>query len=298
MTLHTLIEHTSARTMPRALGLAIVAAAAVGCGDDSASNDGDLGRALESAVDGRIIPAMNALAQEAGALNSDAESFCGQPSVADLAGMQADWGRLSLTWNRAMIYNLGPLDDDLIVPSILFIESMRQRGIDYTNTVRESIEEAISGAEPLTEPFFADLGFNEVGMLALEVLLFESATSTPSASLDDIVAQYESEPRTCAYLLGIADRLERRARAVRDGWTTEFQQTGSPYRDIFLSGPLPDGAEPAPELVGVIINHLVYVQRRKLEGILDARLSGLFFSNQAATLDEIEALFEGTGGTG
>ena len=95
------------------------------CGD-STSSDGDLDRALENAVDGRIVPAMTSLAQGAGDLRAEADAFCSSPTEAGLSRLQTAWGRLSLTWNGAMIYNVGPLDDDIIVPSILFIESDRK----------------------------------------------------------------------------------------------------------------------------------------------------------------------------
>lgn len=279
---------------PSLRALSVLALGVVLACGDSTSSEGDLDRALENAVDGRIIPAMTSLARDAGDLRTEADTFCSSPTEAGLSRLQAAWGRLSLTWNGAMIYNVGPLDDDIIVPSILFIESMRQRGIDYTNTVRESIDEALASDVPLDQAYFDGLAFNEIGMLALEILVFESATSTRSTALEDIVARYDAEPRTCAYLEGVASRLARRAATVRDGWTTAFGETGTPFREIFLSGELPDGAEPAPQLIGVIIDHLVYIQRRKLEGILDAKLSGLFFANQASTLAEIEALFEGS----
>lgn len=270
------------------------------CGGDADNGEsqGDLGVALANTVDQVIVPDFQALAIRSEALASNVEDFCAAPGVERLEAMQADWRTITTTWSGAAAYFVGPLDDDIITPSIYFIESMRQRGIDYTDTVREATEEALSGTEPITQEGVQQLTFDEVGLLALEVLLFEDTTEQHSTQVADIVADYVSRPRKCDYLDAMTSRFVDRVQRVRDGWLVGFGPTDEPYRDLLIEGRLPDGGEPVPELMLAVINHLTYVERRKLNGILDAQISGTFFANQAALLREVEAFLSAGDGYG
>lgn len=246
--------------------------------------------ALEASADNSIVPGFVAFDAAVRDLADGTSAFCSAPDRSGLEDLQGRWRALSLTWNRVAPFGVGPLFEDLIFPSISFIESMRPRGTDYTDTVRDELGSALAGSMPLDDAYFEGLAFNRVGLLALEVLLFEDATPTRSRDVATIAVEYASLPRKCLYLQGMARLLAGRARRVLDGWTTSYLDTGRPFRDLFVEGALEDGTEPVPALLVAIIEHLDYVKRRKLEGILDARLSGHFYPNVLATLESVEGL--------
>ena len=277
---------------------------ALGCGDDG-SGDGSeaLGPALESAVDNSIIPAMQAFADSATSLEQDTLGFCLSPSESALVAAQDRWLELTRVWNEAAVYFMdtpNPLNDDIITPSVFFIESMRPRGVDYTSTVQETIDATLQSSDTLDEDFFSQLTFNRVGILALEVLLFEDFPRTAgSTDVSDVVEGYRSSPRKCVYLEGMVQLLAGRARGVAAGWTEEFNESGVPFRDLLLSGQLEDGAEPVPAVIVSAVGYLEYIRRRKLQVSLDARIASRarpgtdpFFANATAGLEEVQALLE------
>jgi len=290
----SLIEPSKESSVASCASLAVLALLGAGCGDDGGgSSPQHVRNALESAVDEVTVPSVVAFATEAEALDERASDFCDRPDAAGLSALRDAWRALSLEWSGAVIYYFGPLRDDLIAPSMIFIESMRLRGTDYTETVREGLTEAITTDVPLTPSYFEELSFNEVGMLALEVAIFESSVEPHATDVADVVDDYVQRPRKCAYLRGISRLLRERARSVRSGWTEDFDGSGVPYREVLLRGELEDGSDPVARLFVQLIDHLTYVQRRKLDGILDAKIADFFFSNQEATLDEIESLMRG-----
>lgn len=267
----------------------------VSCDDDEGGSGTRLPTAAElmrDAADTTIVPDVERFATEAQSLLAESETFCAQTDADALAQLQSRWRTLSEAWNAIAAYNLGPLDDDIIVPKILFIESMRQRGTDYTQTVRESIVRRIEGTDTIDVDSVSSQTFDEIGMLALEVLLFEDSREGNSSVPADIVDDYQSQPRKCAYLMGIAGLLADDAAEVERGWTTEFADTGEAFKDTMASPKLPDGTEPIVALLIALQQHLDYLMTRKLEGILDARLSEHFYPNVVAALDAMQEVLQ------
>ncbi|MDD9942634.1 MAG: imelysin family protein [Myxococcales bacterium] len=291
--------------------VAVLVIAGCGGGADGDDPDGDAGQgqmgsleaALRSAVDESIIPAVEDFARGARGLETSVDAFCEAPSDRGLVALQDEWLDLSRSWNRVGIYFLGPLDEDIIMPSMIFIESMRQRGMDYTDTVRETLAAAVSETDPLDDTFFEGLTFNRVGMLALEVLLFEESSADPPA-IDpaDIAQRYLDHERQCDYLQGVARLLRERADGVEAGWTDEFLDTGLPFRELLLRDMLADGSEPVNALLLAAIKHLEYLRLRKLDGVVDLAVAGRarpelspFWDNLAAGLDALEGLMDPPG---
>jgi predicted lipoprotein len=266
---------------------ALALCALVGCpGDEEPAKSGL--DALREAIALTVVPGVSTFAERAASLEGAVPTFCVGPDAAKLAELQAQTRDLMHAWSAIAAYNFGPLDDDLITPRIIFIESMRQRGVDYTTTVREAIATALASDDILDDGYVDALTFNKVGLLALEVLLFEDsredavgAHATDAASIvDDFVAA----PRKCAYLEGIARHVAETARAVDHGWRVD-DGSGSPFADAMERDELDDGTQPIVALLVAMHEHLDYVKVRKLEGVLDARLSGEFYPNVRATLD-------------
>lgn len=282
-------------------GVFVVVAA---CGESSSSTGTvSLEPALEATVDDAVIPTMEDFADAATSLEAQAASLCPDPSESKVLALQDEWLAMAQVWNRAAVYFLGPLDDDVISPTMIFIESMRQRGTDYTETVRTTIADAVEGSDTLDGAFFEALQFNRVGILALESLLFEDHPRTPGSNEPtDIVDGYAASERKCEVLEGMATLLATRARAVESGWTTDFGETGSSFRDLLLTGQLDDGSLPVPAILLATVDYLEYIQLRKLDGILDAALATAarpdqspFWANLMSGLDEIEAVMEPPG---
>jgi hypothetical protein len=246
---------------------------------------------MQSSVDHTIVPAFLAFREGSEEMRAAVEVFCDAPDEGKLAELQTSWRELSRRWNAAAPFNLGPLDDDPITPRIFFIESMRQRGDDYTDTARETYELALSTDATLDDSYFASLTFNQVGLLALEVLIFEDSRPGRSQLPADVVDDFASEPRKCRFLVGITDRLVADAASVESAWIDSFEG-GPAFRDLMLETSLPDGREPVVGLLVALQQHLDYVKVRKLEGTLDGQLSGTFYPNVMSTLVTLEALLE------
>jgi predicted lipoprotein len=271
------------------LALAWIAA----CGDETPSTPpGPTGpEVMQSSLDNTVVPAFLAFDAATAEMREATENFGDAPAAGGLADLQSRWRELARSWNAVALYNVGPLDDDPITPRILFIESMRQRGTDYTDTVRETYALALSSDVTLDGAYFDALTFNQVGLLALEVLVFEDSRPGRSQVAEDIVEDYATEPRKCVYLRGITDLLVDDVTAVTAAWTESYEGS-SPFREVMLESKLPDGREPVVGLLVALQQHLDYVQVRKLEGTLDGQLSGTFFPNVTATLTALEELFE------
>ncbi|MEO1233888.1 MAG: imelysin family protein, partial [Myxococcota bacterium] len=202
---------------------------------------------LEATMDATILPALDQMATEATAARTAAEAMCSAPDEARLTALQDSWRDLYEAYNRAGAYGFGPLDDDPIVPRIYFIDPMRQRGTDYTETVRATLTQALTDPTMLTADDVDALTFNRVGLIALEVLSFEATTSSQSTAAANIVAQL-GDADACTYLTGVARGLESRSQAVAEEWKTPSAD-GPSFRDRMATANLPDGSDPVATLL-------------------------------------------------
>ncbi|MEM6733397.1 MAG: imelysin family protein, partial [Myxococcota bacterium] len=210
--------------MKKMFALSVVTLVACGGSNEAevADEAAELQRALANTVNQAALPAIVAFEDEVVQMAADVTSFCAAPAEMGLSILQAQWRSLAESWNHAALYSLGPLEQDPIFPLIDSVESMRPNGTDYTDTVRETLDEALASADTLDMAFFNALRFNEVGLLALEVLVFESSVDG-STSLANVLADYIATPRKCEYLDGMAQRLVRTAQAAEAGWVTSFE---------------------------------------------------------------------------
>lgn len=259
------------------------------------TTEGGLQATLNHTVDSQITPAFSALHTRTQHVQTAANDFCTAPDMAGLQVLQQAWQNLSLQWNQTAYYNFGPLNDDLISPRINFIESMRQRGTDYTGTVRAEIETQLNAQTPLNTDYFNGLAFTKTGLLSLEVLLFEDSRGDHSQAAADILEDYRLQPRKCDYLNGMADYVNRLAQTLNNEWQHADQSGHPPYAAVFKNEQMQDDSEAIPTLLTSVQNHLDYIKRRKLQGVKDARLSGMFYQNILAMLDGIESLLKRNG---
>lgn len=251
-----------------------------------------LDAALEQAVDSAVIPAVAEFAAASQALDDAANAFCGNLSEANLEEVQAQWRTAFTRWYRLALYNFGPLDDDIVFPPYTFIDSLRLRGTDYTETVRDDIVSDIESSQTLDDAYFGSKTFQRLGLLALEVAVFETSSAERSTVASDIVAEFGFQPRKCEVLQGLSGQLLARAQYVEQGWTTAFREGEPAYRSLFLGAQLEDGTAPVNQLIISAQEFLDYLQARNVV-ITAAQISVYSWEAISATVDEVELLLNG-----
>ena len=289
----TLREMMKPTTLHTGLLCLLSASLISGCGgtrenDPIAVTEESLDTALTNAVDERIIVAAGNFASAADLLSDDIDTLCSNPDARALRNAQDQWRDTYDSWYSLLPYNFGPLTDDLVFPPYTFIDSLRLRGTEYSATVRSTIADWVAGEQTLNDDFFERQSFQFVGLLALEVALFEDTdgTSATSAELDD-------EPRKCQVLQGLASRLQDSADHVYDGWTDDYAGTGTPFRTLFLNAELDDGTEPLSKLLTTVQENLDYLTNRNV--ITTATpVADQTWEAALVLVQEVEALLEGT----
>lgn len=254
--------------------------------------EGSLSTAITQALDYSVLPAVNVFNTASNNLLSASEAFCSAPSASLLSNAQAQWKTTATAWFRLAPYRFGPLNDDPVLPEYIYIDSLRLRGTDYTATVRTDIETAISDSSTLDDAYFAAKNFQKVGLLALEITLFETV-DTKSTTTSDIVTEFTNTERKCQVLTGLATQLSNRATRVSEQWNNDYDETGNSYRTTFIAGELSDGTEPLTLLITSVQEYLDYLQQRDVVAIT-AQKAGIAWPLVEASINEIEQLFSGT----
>lgn len=258
-----------------------------GCGSEEAS-DPPPAPTAKPVVEQVILPAVDTFAAHTAQLATATEAACLEGGTIDEARLL--WKQSGLVWRQVGLFDFGPLDDDLILPSDLLVESMRQRGIDYTDTVRATIEAALTSSVVLDSAYFDKLRFTEIGLLGLEVALFESTAEGHPTGLAAVRADFEDRPRKCEFAAGLARRLEAAAVRIRSGWRDRFGATGTPFADQMAEDELPEGGKTMARVLLGVGDEFDYLQRRKLDGVLDGQISETFYSGLGAMLEGVEAV--------
>lgn len=252
---------------------------------------------LEKTLQYTILPAVDGFASQADNFNQTAGFFCANLSTANLQELQDGWKQLNKSWYRLAPYNFGPLNDDVVFPAYIYIDSLRLRGTDYTATVQQQLSKDIAASYPLDSTYFDSLNFQKVGLLPLELLSFKTIDGTLNVAgdiaPDDIVAEYRLKPRKCELLTGLSQQLNNRAAYVQNGWRNNYKNTNKPYTDLFLSAELEDGTEPITRLLTSVQAYLDYLKKRHVADVA-AEASGYIWPLLAETINEVERLLQGS----
>lgn len=268
-----------------------------GC-DASRPNDvatltqGSLDLAIEQVIDNTVIPAVSTFASTTMTFNSQLADFCTAPDASSLEATRSAWKTLANHWYQVLPFNFGPVNDDLVFPAYLYIDSYRLRGTDYSETVRTEIDNLLAGDDELDSNYFAGKTFQYVGLLALEITLFETAASQSTDS-DAVVAEFVAQPRKCEIASGLAGLMQQKADYVKDGWLVAYTGSSQPYRSLFLAGETDDGSTPMVTLITVAQEYLDYLNQRNTVSNV-AKLSSNAWVEVSRSLDVIEDLLEGT----
>lgn len=244
-----------------------------------------------SLVYNTIVLDVKAFLESSKSLEASSNKFCSSLKEDSLIKLQNNWKDLSLSWNRLEHYNFGPINDLPFNKRIDFINSFRVRGIDYTSRVRAFIDATITKNKSRD---FDNLNFDKVGLLALEVLIFETSGSEPSTKKNDILGDYVENSKKCYLLKGYANQIVKQATYIDNGWRVNHLSTGLPFSTIYLSGKLEDGSNSLTSLLVGVQKHLDYIKKRKVLS-RTAKISQFSYENAKANILAIEKMLEGTG---
>lgn len=271
-----------------------------GCGGSSRPNDPvvlsepSIQETLQKTVDTIILPAVSSFDDATNTFAGNAADFCDLPQSDELSALQNQWKATAEAWYRLMPYNFGPLNDDVVFPAYMYIDSLRLRGTDYTATLRNEIADNTNGDHTLDDAYFASQSFQKLGLPALELVLFETLDGSTDNS--DILDEFLQKPRKCQVLIGLARQLRGRASYVYEGWNNHYKGGTHSYAGLFITANLEDGTPPITELLTSVQEYLDYLKQRSVATVA-AKPSGHIWPLLNASLTEIETLMQGDGST-
>jgi predicted lipoprotein len=219
--------------------------------DEAALTQGSLDLAIEQVIDNTVIPAVSTFASTTATFNSQLADFCSAPDASSLEATRSAWKNLANRWYQVLPFNFGPVNDDLVFPAYLYVDSYRLRGTNYIETVRTEVDNLLVSDDTLNADYFAGKTFQYVGLLALEVTLFETAASQSTDS-NAILAEFVDQPRKCEIATGLAGLMQQKADYVEDGWLQAYSGSSQPYRSLFLAGETDDGSTPMVTLITAV----------------------------------------------
>lgn len=230
----------SSKYLIAALATSLLLTACGGSSSSLSSKDSELNIAATEVIDNTIIPAAQRFREQSKALVDKSQLFCAASNTTEenLMTLKTQWITTNLAWFELLPYRFGPMINSEILPTYLFIDYHRQRGNNATDTVRNNIDTLIaSNTEAEYNLTLSRIGASGVGLLALEVLIFEDAENQSLASAD-IIAEFNNNSRKCQLLLDIGNKLLSRADDVHQGWTTNYRNTGKSYRNLVVNNQL------------------------------------------------------------
>lgn len=277
------------------------------CGGTSSSlnsSNTELNIAATEVIDNTIIPAATLFQSQTKTLVSESQSFCttGNTTEENLAKLQQQWIDTNFSWYGLLPYRFGPMINSEVLPTYIFIDNLRQRGNDAHDTIRGKIDSLIASADDTAYSLaVSQLGANSVGLLALEISLFEDAANQ-STTASDIVAEFQSNPRKCQLLIDFGSQLLIRANDVQQGWTTNYRETGKSYRELVVNNQLEavlddDAGESAIEKITLSAQEFYdYLGKREV-ATNAAQLSSSIWLALDKSLASTEELLAGTSTT-
>lgn len=265
--------------------------------------------AVEDIVNNTITPALDNFSNETASLQLLIQDFCAASSAtrteSNILALQEQWITTNSAWFKLSPYLLGPLSskDSLTAEAFWYIDSFRQRGNPSTNTIRSDISTSLSASTEINAESFSGKRFNLVGLLALEVLLFETS-DTQSKAITDILTEYQNTPRKCEILAGQANELNRRVTIIHNAWHKDYRSTGVGYRDLLVNKKLEStftanndidgtGTPAFTRLVVSVQAHLDFLNKRSITTSA-AQLSMSIWPALNHTYDSLHEFLDGT----
>lgn len=235
------------------MGLALVFSA---CG----SSDADRGEALEVTAAQTIVPAYEAFAADALALDAAATDFCSAPSADGVDTVASATATAHSSWAYTETMWIGPVMD------------RRSWAVIDWPIAADEIDELLADTsiELDAERIGQRIGADQRGLGAIEHLL-----DTDVAAFDD--------PRRCEYLLALTDVIAVEGGRIVEDWTVDFDD----------AGPWAEGiAFEADANLDALVNDAVFM----LEAAADAELGTAL--GEMDRDQDVEAVLEGPLGFG
>ncbi len=237
-----------------------------------------------------LVPLTDEFGLQSSVFENAAKDLCSGYALADLLSVQSQWRLLNQVWFALSNYKFGPMISDVVFPRYTFIDSYRLRGTNYLASVRQDILADVSADNALSSEYFSSKTFQYVGLLPLEVLIFE--TLDGATDIDEVVSEFRDTPRKCEILLQLSAQLVSRANAIQSDWGEGYGVSEKPYAVLFESGELAAGETPIYLLLTSVQEHLDYLNKRNVIAN-SSTLAGTAWSSMRAALEDISAMLGG-----
>jgi predicted lipoprotein len=277
------------------------------CGGSSSSlrtGDTELNLAAKEAIDNTIIPASYRFQQLVTKLVSDSNNFCSSnnQTAINLTSLQNQWIETNFAWYELLPYLFGPMVNSEVLPTYIFIDYFRQRGDNDSGVIRSNIDSLLaSTTDEEYDSSLSNLGANSLGLLAIEVSVFEDAANQ-SIIASDILLEFQNNPRKCQLLIDLGNKLLARADEVHYGWTVNYRETGKSYRDLVVKNQLEvalddDSGESAIKKITLSVQEFYdYLGKRNITTNA-AQLSNSIWLALDKSLSSTEELLSGSAST-
>lgn len=201
----------------------------------------DRGVMLTSIVDNVIFPAQEAFVDATVQLEADVTVFVDEPSVENLAMVQASWRHTSNMWEEIDIYAF-----DLQMQSA-------HNQVDKPPVNEEFVADILSGGEDITEEYVEGLGSTSRGLPAVEYLIFN-----PEMTDEDIVATFEDSHRA-DFLVALSQNLIRKAEDIQSYWSEDGRNYAQTFIEQDQEGGIVRGT------INMIANNMFYFLEEDLQ---------------------------------
>ena len=227
----------------RSSAIGVLLVLALACGSKPISE----AEVLVSLTDEIVVPGYQAVAAEAGELQTALETLCSTPSDAALSEARQAWRDVREPWMRSEATWFGPVMDR---------RSLRL--VDWSTTDPERIEEMLEGSDTVTEDGVRNiLASTQRGLGATEYLIFGTDALNRLLGRDS--------PR-CEYLTALGSVVRVETDAVLEEWTTSIGNDPA-YSDFFT------GRSSSSLLTGQAVAEVVRTQVFMVRAIVDIRLA-------------------------
>lgn len=255
----------------------------------------EMGVMMREVADNNIIPAANGFQQKSTGLMQAVNNFCANKQESGLLSLQTAWKQTSEQWHRLLMYNFGPLTDSdpiTLATTIAYIDAFREfKGRDNTATIRTDITTDLASSTVLSDTYFDGKEPKKVGLLALELLAFETSSGSYSTVRADIVAEYVGNSRKCDILQQQSRLLLKHANSIKNGWETDRSQ--------YLNNQLKLDNAKVSSIKLLFISSWGYFDHLKSRDAVNqtAKVADYGWENISAAIRELEVFLKGTAAT-
>lgn len=261
----------------------LLSASSLACEPDTTTSEApDFESTVVALADEAILPAAEGFDTSATELSASIATLCANPDASAVEAARSQWRDTAAAWNQFDVYDFGPVTEG-ITPPDAFIDSFKafRQGKSYVETLREELRTLVTEGTDLSGEDLSSWNFQRVGLVAMEVALFETATEPPDPDASAVAAELVAQPHKCTYLVKQAELLAQRATDLRLVWSPD----GADYRATFISS--------TNDALGGVLNgaggHLEYFELRGI-ATQGHPVSGQAFANIGASLDEVERM--------